>query len=209
MRTISHEFARRSSPSSSTAAARCWRTTSKPSRTGSTTRPCARRLLQGERVKRTKRSEAKRTSLVTEVCEATNPLLTRRTFFARRSGAGRILADGGEGLAPADPNARAGAGPGANQIYSHLLPHGTKEEAERGAGGRGRATRSTSAPPGRFGTTTTGLITSTSRNRQRRRGRWRGLLLAERVLKATDWLLLLWLLRLKRKTLSLIDLLTP
>ena len=82
-----------------------------------------------------KRSEAKRTSLVTEVCEATNPLLTRRTFFARRSGAGRILADGGEGLAPADPNARAGAGPGANQIYSHLLPHGTKEEAERGARG--------------------------------------------------------------------------
>jgi len=42
------------------------------------------------------------------------------------SGASRILADGGSD--ELEEGCRDGAGPGANQIYEHLLPHGTRQE---------------------------------------------------------------------------------
>ena len=53
------------------------------------------------------------------------------------SGAGHILTleeekDEGEGVVGGEFGNRRGAGPGANQIYPHLLPHGTSRDKAKG-----------------------------------------------------------------------------
>ncbi len=66
------------------------------------------------------------------------------------SGAERILTD----LGDVGEGSRAGAGPGANQIYGHLLPHGTTAEAT-GAKASGRTSTVQIGPEGptKFGAT--------------------------------------------------------
>mmetsp|Transcript_20195 Transcript_20195/g.42079 ORF Transcript_20195/g.42079 Transcript_20195/m.42079 type:complete len:726 (-) Transcript_20195:42-2219(-) len=48
------------------------------------------------------------------------------------SGSSHILTDASESGGGAEFGSRAGAGPGANQIYPHLLPHGTSEDNASG-----------------------------------------------------------------------------